>query len=197
MSTKEDLDHFKEAIGNRFPAAPTYLHRAWLLYEEMWAHHVKCFFTFGIFTTNITELEDRHLEQSLSMRSILFDDFSIIVQRTDELDEARRGHLVEEFPGRSASLRGMETNAELLSRICQFSRCTAEGHIPAYKLVYLQKVGGLWKVGCSRSCGARVLIGFQPSCAWTFWNQRLLPCSHILRVSSSLRCDVGRLPVGR
>lgn len=92
------------------------------------------------------------------MRSTLFNVFSLISRRTEELDEARRRRFVKEFPGRYVPPRRTEICVNLLSRINQFARSAAEGHLAAYKLVHTQKVSGSWKVGYSTSCGAHALV---------------------------------------
>lgn len=168
-STKVDFDKFEAAIGSPCPSALTYLQRAMLPYEEMWAcQSVKQLPNLGLFTTNKVKAANRQLKRCLSMRSTLFVVYSQIMHPTAKPDEARRSRIGEEFLGGSVPPRGMGMYASQLSRISQFANGDVEGSVAAHKLVYLQEVSGFWKFGSLRSCDARTLMVIRQSSTCTF-----------------------------
>lgn len=89
-STEEASDNFKASTGSRCLAKLKYLQRAWLSYEEMWVHHsIKCSHNFGILRTSRVWVGNGHSKHGLSMRSNLFDVFSRIMRRKEELGEVK------------------------------------------------------------------------------------------------------------
>lgn len=86
---------FIKAISSDFPAALTYLRRAWLTWEDTWSHYsVKWYFSFGILTTNKVHSENRQLKHRLLVESTLQDVFSRILRRDEDLDGARSHRIV-------------------------------------------------------------------------------------------------------
>lgn len=112
---------------------------------------------------NRVEVDDKHLKRDPSMRFTFFDGFSRIIRRMEDIDEARLRRVIREFPSGYVAPTGLEMFAALLSRTSQFAGSAAEAHLEQHKLVCLQKVSRSWEIGCSESCGARVLMGVQQS----------------------------------
>lgn len=118
VSTKVDFHEFQSAISVRCSSALTYLQRAWLPYEAMRSQYsFKWSINFGILTANGVQVENRHLNRGLSMKSTLLDVFSQMMRRREDLDEARRRRVIREFLGSCVAPTGLEMYDALLSRI--------------------------------------------------------------------------------